>query len=90
MTAPPSPTTSTAEPDLYFAALRSLDVTICYQPLPSCAAASWHGKTKTLTLATEATQAEHVEVMSNLWQIANGITTRTWAQPRTRHLYAVP
>ena len=90
MTAPSSTTASTAEPDLYVAALQSLDVTICYQPLPLCAAATWHGLTKTLTLSTGATPAEHIEVMSNLWQIANGITTRTWARPRSRHLYVVP
>lgn len=90
MTAPSKAPHDPPEPGLYYAALQSLDVTICYQPLPHCAAATWHGLTKTLTLATGATPAEHIEVMSNLWQIANGITTRTWARPRSRHLHAVP
>lgn len=90
MTAPSKIPNDTIDPSLYQAALQSLEVTICYQPLPAAAAASWHGLTKTLTLATGATTAEHVEVMSNLWQIANGITTRTWARPRRRHLHMVP
>jgi hypothetical protein len=90
MTALPTTPKDKPEHGLYHAALQSLGVTVCYQPLPRSATATWHGLTKTLTLATGATPAEHVEVMTNLWQVAHGITTHTWARPRLRHLHLVP
>jgi hypothetical protein len=93
MTAPPTPSprpSDTPQAELLHAALRALNVTITYGPLPGPAAATWHGLTLTLTLARAATQAEHLEVMTDLWERAHGLPTRDWARPRRRHLHAVP
>lgn len=90
MTAPLTPFFQLSKPPLVYTALRSLNVTILVAPLPMQVGATWHSRTKTLTLATEATDTEHLEVMADLWRIANGLPARPIPHQRRRHLHAVP
>ncbi|WP_348239924.1 hypothetical protein [Salmonella enterica] len=89
MSAPTVPAADHPAISLYVAAIRSLDVTIRHQPLPTTTTATWQHDTKTLTLNTRASTAEHIEVMANLWLMAHGISGRTWARPQRRHLRLV-
>lgn len=89
MTAPSTTPFGPPEPLLLLAALRDLNVTVAYSPLPGEVGAIWHALTQTLILATGATADEHVEFMTNLWKISTERPAEPLAQPRRRHLYAV-
>lgn len=88
MTAPSSPF-QLSKPPLVYTALCSLNVIVIVAPLPAQVGATWHSRTHTLTLSADATDAEHLEVMADLWRIANGLPARPIPHQRRRHLHSV-
>lgn len=75
---------------LIVTALTLLNVSVAYAPLPDRVGATWHSRTSTLTLAIDATRAEHVEFMTEFWRLAHGLPAKLTAHRRRRHLHAVP
>lgn len=90
MTALSIPPTQPSKPPLVLTALRALNVTVTVAPLPAQVGATWHSRTKTLTLAADATDTEHLEFMADLWRIAHGLPARPIPHRLKRHLHAVP